>query len=152
MNRLKITIDEAVSEFQKMITENRYWMSKADNLEVSDELDTWRNVAETLVKHSMENSSSLELSPAPKQEGPEEAFEAKDGVPSTDRCGVSRIMNPIKRNLCWSSKRLGGVDNLTKPSDISLESVQSEDTSEKKKNVEAMFSFFSSGNEILWFR
>ena len=87
-----------------------------------------------------------------KQEGPEEAFEAKDGVPSTDRCGVSRIMNPIKRNLCWSSKRLGGVDNLTKPSDISLESVQSEDTSEKKKNVEAMFSFFSSGNEILWFR
>ena len=150
--RQKITIDEAVSEFQKMITENRYWMSKADNFEVSDELDTWRNVAETLVKHSMENSSSLELSPAPKQEGPEEAFEAKDGVPSTDRCGVSRIMNPIKRNLCWSSKRLGGVDNLTKPSDISLESVQSEDTSEKKKNVEAMFSFFSSGNEILWFR
>ena len=150
--RQKITIDEAVSEFQKMITENRYWMSKADNFEVSDELDMWRNVAERLVKHSIENSSTLELSPAPKQEGPDEAFEAKDGVPSTDRCGVSRIMNPIKRNLCWSSKRLGGVDNLTKPSDISLESVQSEDTSEKKKNVEAMFSFFSSGNEILWFR
>ena len=150
--RQKITIDEAVSEFQKMITENRYWMSKADNLEVSDELDTWRNVVETLVKHSKENSSTLELSPAPKQEGSDEAFAAKDGVPSTDRCGVSRIMNPIKRNLCWSSKRLGGVDNLTKPSDISLESVQSEDTSEKKKNVEAMFSFFSSVNEILWFR
>ena len=150
LTQQKITIDEAVSDFQKMITENQYWMGKADSVEVSDELDEWKNVAEKLKEK--EKSSTLEISQAPKQEGPDEASEANDGLTTADRRGVFRIIDPIKRNLCWSAKGLSGDDTLTKLSDIPLEPVQNEDISEKKKNVESMFTFFSSGNEILWFR
>ena len=55
LNRQKITIDEAVLDFQKITTENQYWMSKADNVEVEVELDEWKIVAETLVTSSKEN-------------------------------------------------------------------------------------------------
>ena len=117
-------------------------MGKADSVEVSDELDEWKNVAEKLKEK--EKSSTLEISQAPKQEGPDEASEANDGLTTADRRGVFRIIDPIKRNLCWSAKGLSGDDTLTKLSDIPLEPVQNEDISEKKKNVERMFTFFSS--------
>ena len=171
--RQKITIDEAVLEFEKITTEHERWKSKAGNIEVSDKLDQWKNVAEKLVTFSKKNrsqdvfndnvqnntpslgaipsqDSALEISSAPKQEGPAKAFEPNDGMTFVKKRGVSRIMKSIERYLCLSREGLSG--NNTEISEIPLELVENEDISEKRKNVEGIFSFFSSGNEILWFR
>ena len=141
-------------------------MSKADNVEVEVELDEWKIVAETLVTSSKENSfqnniqnhtsnqdSASETSPSRKERGADESFEAKDGLISAERLGVFRVKKSIEGYLCWSSKGpTAGDEDTTELSDILPESTKSEDKSENVKTVEGMFSFFSSGNEILWFR
>ena len=164
--RQKITIDEAVLEFEKITTEHERWKSKAGNIEVSDKLDQWKNVAEKLLTSSKKRSqdvihdsvqnqtpslgaipsqdSGLGTSTDSKQEGP------KDGMTSVKKPGVSRIMKSIEGYFCWSQEGLSRKN--TEFSEIPLELVEDEDLGEKRKSVEGIFSFFSSGNEILWFR
>ena len=161
--RQKITIDEAVLDFQKRITEDQFWVSKAGNVEVSAELDKWKNVAQKLVTSTKENgyqnyiqnhtsnsgrASALETYLASVQEGPDETFEPN----SAEKLGVLGIKNSIQGYLCWTSKRLTGDDDIIELSDIHQGSFKNEDKRENVKTVVGMFSFFSSGNEILWFR
>ena len=162
----QVTIAEAVADYKRIIERDRLWMNRAQEEEIPEDLDEWKTAADQLVTFGMEKESLRDqdqesptedsdlISPAPLPVAVTRPVETKE-TDATEE--VSNARKCIEGFLSCFSKRAPAGEKDHKESHPLQPLAQKSDQPAKEKDedrrqVEGMLTFFSSDNEILWFR
>ena len=170
---LKVTIDEAVADFLRIMEDDPDWMTRTPDEQIrAENLDEWKAAAGELVAYApqylmddlverfdSENNSDEEEDPLVETTIERQAKAVEHGEPTNSE-EISKWRKCFDGFLSLFSKKQSTpkLTNMEDTEDTAslLQDQESPDTLQKqdeaRKVVGLILTFFSSDNEILWFR